>query len=371
MNSSDANRLNVLLVEDNDAHAYMIRRYIDKATSARATLEHVERLSVALERLARGGIDALLLDLSLPDSKITETLSRVIEACPDLPVVILTSLNDLEFATAAVQQGAQDFIVKSELSSELLIRAILYAIERKKTQVKLEVYAAELERSNEDLRGFAHTVAHEVKSPLNIVSACLQWVQAKHADQFDPETRELLNAGTTAIRGMTELVNELLEFGRAEVQDADFAEVDLEALFFQAYVLLRPEIKRSGATVTHDPLPLVRGNEVQLRQLFQNLIGNAIKYRGDAPPEIDVSTSGTNEELILKVRDNGLGISDSDLERVFDAFARVHSSTSIPGTGIGLAFCKRVVENHGGRIWVESEVGSGSTFHVALPKTND
>ncbi|MBI2481331.1 MAG: response regulator, partial [Planctomycetia bacterium] len=276
MNSSDTKRLNVLLVEDNDSHAHLVRRYVDRATSAHATLEHVERLSAALERLARGGIDALLLDLSLPDSQIAETLPRVIEAYPDMPVVVLTSLSDLDFAATAVQQGAQDFLVKSELSSELLIRSILYAIERKKTQDKLAAYAAELERSNEHLRGFAHTVAHEVKSPLNVVSACLQWVQSKYAAQFDSESCELLKDSATAIRGMTELVNELLEFGRADVQDTDFAQVDLEAIFYQAYVLLRPDIKRSGATVTHDPLPTVRGNEIQIRQLIQNLIGNAI-----------------------------------------------------------------------------------------------
>jgi len=362
----ETKRLNVLLVEDNDTHAHVVRRYIKKATLAHATLVHVERLSAALERIAKGGIDALLLDLSLPDSRITATLPRVIEAYPDMPVVILTSLNDLDFATAAVQQGAQDFLVKSELSSELLIRSILYAIERKKTQEKLETYAAELERSNEHLRGFAHTVAHEVKSPLNVVSACLQWVQSKYAVQFDSESRELLADSAAAIRGMTELVNELLEFGRAEVHDIDFGDVDLEAVFYQAYVLLRPEIKRSRATVTHDPLPTTRGNEVQIRQLLQNLIGNAIKYRGEAPPQIHVSASEANGELLLSVRDNGLGISDSDRERVFDAFVRVHQSTDVPGTGIGLAFCKRVVENHDGRIWVESELGCGSTFYVAL-----
>jgi signal transduction histidine kinase len=363
----ETKQLNVLLVEDNDTHAHVVRRYIDKATLANATLVHVERLSTALERMAKGGIDALLLDLSLPDSRITETLSRVIEAYPEMPVVILTSLNDLDFATAAVQQGAQDFLVKSELSSELLIRSILYAIERKKTQDKLEAYAAELERSNEHLRGFAHTVAHEVKSPLNVVSACLQWMQAKYAAQFDSESGELLADSAAAIRGMTELVNELLEFGSAEVGEHDFVEVDLEAVFYQAYVLLRPEMKRARATLTHDPLPVVRGNEIQIRQLLQNLIGNAIKYRREASPEIHVSSSEANGELLLSVRDNGLGISISDLERVFDAFVRVHRSINLPGSGIGLAFCKRVVENHNGRIWVESELGCGSTFFVALP----
>jgi signal transduction histidine kinase len=368
VSENETRRVNVLLVEDNDTHAHVVRRYVDKAASADVTVEHVERLSAAIERLAEGGIDAVLLDLSLPDSQITETLPRVIEACPDMPVVVLTSLNDLEFATAAVQQGAQDFLVKSELSSELLVRSIRYAIERRRTQDRMEVYAAELERSNEHLRGFAHTVAHEIKSPLNVVSGCLQWVQSQYGSQFDSECRELLEDGAAAIRGMTELVNELLDFGHADAKRIDFEEVNLEAMFYQVYVLLRPEIKRTGAIVTHDPLPTVLGNLVQLRQLMQNLIGNSLKYRSDATPEIHVGASETNEEWILSVRDNGLGIPEGDRERVFDTFVRLHQSTNIPGTGIGLAFCKRVVENHGGRIWVESQSGCGSTFYAALPK---
>jgi signal transduction histidine kinase len=360
--------LTVLLVEDNATHAHIIRRHLDKSADNGLILHHVERLADALLRLDQDDIDALLLDLSLPDSEISETLPRILESHGDLPIVVLTSLDDLDFATRAVQQGAQDYLVKSDLSGQLLLRSIRYAIERKKTQDKLEAYAAELQRSNDHLRGFAHTVAHEVKSPLGIVAACLQMLNDKHHGGFDAETRDFVADASGAIRGMTELVNELLEFARIGSELEEFEEVDAEAVYYQAYVMLRPAIRQSGAAVTHDPLPTIQGNAVQLRQLLQNLIGNAIKYRGVSRPRIHVAVEESSDAWRFSVRDNGIGIAPADQERVFDAFVRLHQQEAIPGTGIGLALCKRIVEHHGGQIWVESAIGGGSIFHFTLPK---
>ena len=359
--------LTVLLVEDNETHALIVRRHLEKS-EADVQLTHVGTFQSGIDCLDDHQPDVILLDLSLPDSEITQTLPRVIEAAPDTPVIALTSLNDLEFATSAVQQGAQDYLVKSELQGEILIRAIRYAIERKKSQDKLEAYATELERSNEHLRSFAHTVAHEVKSPLTPIKGCIDILKTTYGDDFDAETTELVEGSEAAIRGMTELVNELLEFARVDVQEQEFTEVDLEVVFYQAYVLLRPAMKENVAEITHDPLPTVRGKPVQLRQLLQNLIGNAIKYRSDADPRIHVSVADSGDRWKFSVQDNGLGIDSSDLERVFEVFVRLSNSSDRPGTGIGLGFCQRIVENHGGRIWVESEVSSGSTFYFELPK---
>ncbi len=360
--------LAVLLVEDNPMHVHIIRRYLEKAADGTLALHHVDRLSAALERLEHDDIDALLLDLSLPDSAIGETLPKFLEAHGDLPIVVLTSLDDLEFATRAVQQGAQDYLVKSDLNGQLLLRSIRYAMERKRTQDRLESYAAELQRSNEHLRGFAHTLAHEVKSPLSIVVACLQMLDQKHRGGFDEETSGFVADANAAIHGMTELVNELLEFARVGSEAQEFEEVDAEAVFYQAYVMLRPAIQQTAAAVTHDPLPTVRGNAVQVRQLLQNLIGNAIKYRSQKRPKIHVGIEGAAEAWIFSVRDNGLGIPRAEQQRVFDAFVRLHNQDDIPGTGIGLALCKRIVEHHRGQIWVDSAHGGGSIFYFTLPK---
>jgi signal transduction histidine kinase len=277
-------------------------------------------------------------------------------------------LDDLEFATRAVAQGAQDFLVKSDLNGTLLLRSINYAIERKKTQERLESYAAELESSNEQLKGFAHTVAHEVKSPLTVVSFCLQVLEQHYRDQLSAEHWQFVEDAGAAIRGLTSMVNGLLEFSRMGSDRPSFEDIDMEAVFYHAYVCLRPAIKETGAVVTHDPLPTVRGNGVQLRQLLLNLIGNAIKYCSDKAPEVDVSAEESDEHWTFRVRDNGLGITPDDQQRIFEAFVRVHDQPQIEGSGIGLALCQRIVTNHGGRIWVKSEPGKGSSFCFTLPK---
>lgn len=360
-------QLDILLVEDNDTHALVVRRQLEK-TGHPIALRITQSLAETLEHLADRRPHVILLDLGLPDSQITETLPCVIKAFPDIPVVALTSLNDLEFAATAVQQGAQDYLVKTDLTGELLLRAVRYAIERKKSRDKLESYAAELERSNDHLKSFAHTVAHEVKSPLTPIKGCIDILKTMFGHQFDADITELVENSEAAIIGMTELVNELLEFARLDSGDQEYVEVEMEAVFYQAYVLLRPMIKETGASVTHDPLPNVLGKPAQLRQLLQNLVGNAIKYRREETPMIHVSCEDQESHWRFSVRDNGFGIDASDLERVFEVFVRLSEGAHRPGTGIGLGFCKRIVENHGGRIWAESTVGTGSTFFFELPK---
>jgi signal transduction histidine kinase len=255
------------------------------------------------------------------------------------------------------------------------LSAVNQTLERKNhemelTQEKLESYAVDLERSNEHLKNFAHTVAHEVKSPLGVVATCLQLLADKHGSRFDGQAQEMVQDASSSIRGLSDLVNELLEFARVGSEDQDFATVEMEAVFYQVVALLRPTIRTTQTRLTHDPLPAVRGNEVQLRQLLQNLIGNAIKYRGDEPPAIHVSAREETEEWVFSVRDNGLGIPEDLQTQIFEAFVRVHRPSEIPGTGIGLAFCTRIVEHHSGRIWVESSPGKGSTFYFTLSKAS-
>jgi signal transduction histidine kinase len=364
----ESSPIRVLLVEDNPTHAHVIQRHLEKVGQGLVAVEQVNRLEDALERLGTCKIDALLLDLALPDSEINDTLPRVVGAHSEVPIIVLTSLDDLEFATRAVGQGAQDFLVKSDLNGPLLLRSINYAIERKKTQEQLESYAAELESNNEQLKGFAHTVAHEVKAPLTVVSACLQILEQHYRRQLSKEHWEFVEDASAALRGLTAMVNGLLEFSRMGSDRPSFEEIDVEAVFYHAYVCLRPAINDTGAVVTHDPLPTIRGNEVQLRQLLLNLIGNAIKYRGGDAPEIHVSAEEGEHHWTITVCDNGLGISHDDQQRIFEAFVRVHQQHQIEGSGIGLALCQRIVANHGGHIWVESEPGNGSKFVFTLSK---
>ena len=367
--------LRVLLIEDDPDHAELIRRHLGRARpkGRPVLLEHVDHLAAARRRLAAdggegpGAFDALLVDLVLPDSGLDTTLEAVLDARPELPVVVLTSLDDLDFAADAVQRGAQDYLVKSEISGEILLRSIRYAIERKAAQRQLRDYAAQLERRNEELRRFAHLMAHEVRNPLNVVSLNLMLARRASAD---PELlAEALGQAEGSVRGLGDLVAELLRFADAELDPRGSEVVPMEAVLGDALTVLRETIREGRACVSHGPLPPVLGQKTQLDHLMQNLVGNAVKYRGEDPPAIRVEAERSGDGwATFRVVDNGRGIPPDDRDRVFEMFCRVHEPNRIPGTGIGLAFCKRVVEAHGGRIWVEpAPLGTGSAFCFTLP----
>jgi two-component system, sensor histidine kinase and response regulator len=370
MDQEGVKQLKVLLVEDHVLHANLICDHLNKAAGYRFCVERASRLSEAIERLGRGGIDVVLLDLGLPDSQIEETLPRILETGVDVPVIILTLLNDLEIAIKAIQQGAQDYLLKSDLNGELLIRVIRSAIERKNMQREIQSYVAKLEQSNARLKDFGHILAHEIKSPLTAVQAALNIVNDKYHAQFDDETADFLKVATSAIWNMSELVDRLFDFVSIGLRNSEFSDVDIEVVFYQVYALLKPAIKDANASITHDPLPTVRGNEIQIRQLFKNLISNALKYCVTESPRIHVAAEENDKNWIISVSDNGPGVPAEHRERIFDMFVRLENVAEIPGTGIGLSFCKLIVENHGGNIWVESAPGQGSVFHFTLPKQN-
>jgi signal transduction histidine kinase len=368
--------LRVLLVEDDPDHAELIRRHLGRVRPRGLTvlMEHVDRLEAARRRLAepcveaQGVIDALLLDLVLPDSGLDSTLEAVLDARPELPVVVLTSLDDLDFAADTVQRGAQDYLVKSEITGEILLRSIRYAIERKAAQRQLRDYAAQLERRNEELQRFAHLMAHEVRNPLNVVS--LNLMLARRASGNPGLLAEAIDQAEGSVRGLADLVAELLRFADAEPDPRGSEVVPMDRVLAEALRVLRETLRAGRATVSHAPLPAVLGQKTQLEHLLQNLISNAVKYRGDDPPTIRVEAAPADGDgrATFRVIDNGRGIAPGDRERVFEMFCRLHEPRQIPGTGIGLAFCKRVVEAHGGRLWVEpAPSGTGSAFCFTLP----
>jgi light-regulated signal transduction histidine kinase (bacteriophytochrome) len=352
--------LRVLLVEDNADHATLIQRHLSRIPDCAITVERAERLGAGLERLARGGIDAVLLDLRLPDSDGLETIPKVIAQAPQVPIVVLTSLDDLRLATRAVQRGAQDYLVKAQLTGEVLVRSLRYAIERKRAY-------AELERSNEDYRSFAHMVSHELKTPLSVVAYTYDLLKNKRGLALDVETREFLELGVDAVRQMNMLIDDLLAYARVDSRRQPTGRADCEAVLEQVEQNLQLMVAECGAKITHDPLPEITADASQLAQLFQNVIGNAIKYRCELPPRIHVAVGRDGPHWRFSIRDNGIGIDPRHAEKVFAIFERLHSDDRYTGTGIGLAICKRIVERHGGRIWVESQPGQGSTFHFTLP----
>ncbi len=239
---------------------------------------------------------------------------------------------------------------------------------RKKAEEQLRHTAEELARSNRDLEQFAYVASHDLQEPLRMVTGYMDLIQRRYADQLDDDAREFIGFAADGATRMKTLIQDLLAYSRVGTRGKPFVPIDLAKPLAQALEHLQVRLAENGAEVTHDPLPTVLGDQTQLTQLFLNLIGNAIKFRSpDRSPRIHVSAQRGEGEWTLCVEDNGIGIEPQYLERIFIIFQRLHARTDYPGTGIGLALCKRVVDRHGGRIWAKSTPGQGSRFCFALP----
>jgi PAS domain S-box-containing protein len=244
--------------------------------------------------------------------------------------------------------------------------------ERKKAEKTLERYAAELERSNQELEQFAHVASHDLQEPLRTVSSYMQLLEMYYQEQLDEDARKYIAFAIDGATRMSKLIKGLLDYSRAGTDSAAFQATDCQATLEQALANLQAFIEESGASITHDPLPTVTADASQLTRVFQNLVANSIKFRGDRPPKVHVGAERQDgrSAWLFSVRDNGIGIEPQYAERIFIIFQRLHTRDEYPGAGIGLAMCKRIVERHGGRIWVESEPGQGSTFYFTLPEAS-
>jgi PAS domain S-box-containing protein len=240
--------------------------------------------------------------------------------------------------------------------------------ERKHVEEKLAAVAAELERSNNDLEQFASIAAHDLQEPLRMVASYTQLLAERYEGQLDEKARKYIAYAVDGAVRMQQLVNDLLTYARVGTRGNPIEPTDAGRVLGQAIGDLATAIEESRAVVTHEELPLVRADASQLRQLFQNLLANALKFRSEEVPRVHVSARDEGRDWVFAVRDNGIGIDRQYAERVFVVFQRLHTRRDYPGTGIGLALCKRIVERHGGRIWFESEPGKGSTFLFTVPK---
>ena len=225
----------------------------------------------------------------------------------------------------------------------------------------------ELKRSNEDLEQFAYVASHDLQEPLRMITSYMQLLRQRYGPKLDSDANEFIGFALDGGTRMQQLIADLLAYSRVGTRGRPFEPVDLAEVFLRTRQNLEVAIQETSATVTADALPVVPGDPVQLVQVLQNLIANAIKFRGEAPPRVHLRAVREGDEWHVTVRDNGIGISPQDFDRIFVVFQRLHHRDKYPGTGIGLSICKKIVERHGGRIWVESSPGHGSTFHFTLP----
>jgi PAS domain S-box-containing protein len=249
----------------------------------------------------------------------------------------------------------------------LATAAIRDITDRKTAERDLARHAAELQRSNVELSQYAYVASHDLQEPLRMVVTYTDRLGEHLEGTLEPRAQEWANYVVEGATRMQSLIEGLLEFSRVRPEEAEFTEVDCAVVLRRALANLQAAIQESGAQITHDPLPTVSADTVQLLQLFQNLIGNALKFRGDEPPAVHLGCERAGDHWHFSVTDNGIGIDAADAERIFVLFQRLHSKDAYAGAGIGLALCKKIVDAHHGRIWVQSARGAGATFHWLLP----
>ena len=242
-----------------------------------------------------------------------------------------------------------------------VIRELEVAVGRYETQT------TELARSNSDLQQFAYVASHDLQEPLRIVSSYAQLFEQRYKSQVDEKGQKWIFYMSDAAKRMQSLIEDLLTYSRVGTHAKELTPLDSQTCVQDALANLRMAIARAGAEITHDSLPRVMGDPLQLTQLFQNLIGNALKYRGEAAPRVHIGTRRDGRFCQFSVRDNGIGIDPRFHDRIFGLFQRLHERGKYEGTGIGLAICKKIVERHGGTIWVESNVDKGTTFNFTVP----
>ncbi len=373
-----ARRLKVLLVEDNAADARLIQESLAERSDEPFDLETVDTLQTGLQRLSAGGIDAMLLDLGLPDSYGVETFVRAKARALGVAIIILTGMNDDSLALKLVQGGAQDFVAKVDVSGNNLTRAILYAVEREKLEQefrklnlqleqRVKDRTAELEASNRELEAFSYSVSHDLRAPLSVLIGFAELLRLKNEAQLDEIGQKYLRRIHESAFRMSELMNDLIRLAKVSRQGPTREKVPLRSLVDEVVAELESQNEKRKIEWRIGALPVVECDHGLMKQVLANLISNAVKYT--RPREIAVIEIGETimgGERTLFVRDNGVGFDMKNANKLFVPFQRLHRHEEFEGTGIGLATVQRIVEKHKGRVWVESKVGVGSTFFFTL-----
>ncbi len=363
---SDQPCVNVLLVEDNPGDAELIGDLLAE-TGATFELSHVSRLSAALEYLGQKSASVVLLDLFLPDSFGLVGLEKIVRAAPMLPVIVLTGLDDEGIADRALQEGAQDYLLKGQIDQRLLMRALRYAIERKRVENSLRYYTLQLEARNEELDGYAHTVAHDIKTPIGLIIGYADLLLEDNT-LSEAERQDYLRIIVRTSYKMTSIVNEILLLAGVRKTQPDVMPLNMAEVVDTVLLRLAAEIKNANAEIVL-PSEFLQGVGYGpwLEEVWANYISNACKYGGQ-PPRVELGTTAQNDGTVrFWVKDNGLGLTSEQQAAIFRPFTRLEQ-VRVEGTGLGLSIVARIMEKLGGKAGVESEgIGQGSTFFFTLP----
>ncbi|MEW6219846.1 MAG: ATP-binding protein [Thermodesulfobacteriota bacterium] len=389
--------LRVLIVEDSEDDALLLLRELRRG-GYQPVWERVETAAAMEAALAAGPWDVIISDYVMPRLSGLDALDILHDTGQDLPFIIVSGNIGEDIAVGAMKAGAHDYILKGRMArlvpaverelreaevrrehrraAEALARYhedLERQVRERTTELQaskreLERLVAELERSNRELEQFAYVASHDLQEPLRMVSGFVGLLARRFEGQLDDKARQYIGYALEGAERMGQLIRDLLVFSRVRRDNREPSQVDLSQVLSAVLANCQALVQDTGARVTGEPLPVVQGDATQLAQLMQNLVTNAIKFRRpDTSPRVHIAAQRQPDSWLLKVEDNGIGIAPEHREQIFQIFARLHSRQHYAGTGIGLAVCQRVVECHGGRIWVEDSPAGGSTFLFTLP----
>jgi signal transduction histidine kinase len=363
-------KLHVLLVGDNPLDAESVLRALG-ADGFEVSSDLVQDEAGFTSALRTRCAEVVLADYNLPNWKGMEALAVLRREGLDIPMILVSgALGDVN-AVECIKQGATDYVLKDSLARlpEVVRRALREKSERawrRQAEEDLARKVDELARSNADLEQFAYVASHDLQEPLRMVTAYTQLLAERYRGKLDENADKFIGYASDGAQRMQVLIHALLAFSRVGGKEA-CESVDCNAVMNDVLQALAAAIEESAAVVRHGELPVVWADRTQVAQVFQNLIGNALKFRGKEPPLVSVRAEKAGQQWQFSVSDNGIGIAPEYAESVFVVFQRLHGRSDYPGNGIGLAICKKIVDHNGGKIWVESQAGSGSTFKFTLP----
>ncbi|GCE13324.1 hybrid sensor histidine kinase/response regulator [Tengunoibacter tsumagoiensis] len=364
----------ICLIEDNPEDREVFRRYLLQDTDYQYQFYEEETGEKGLILCRTVQPDCILLDYNLPDIDGLEFLTELADESNGLvpyAVVMLTGLQDEGTALQAIKSGAQDYLVKAEMTPGNLLRAIHNAIERTAMRRDLEQHRRELEKKNQEIQAFAYALAHDLRAPLRAITGFSQIVANDYSTDLDETGKHYVSNIVRACLQMDRIIDDLLSYTRIEHRAVRLKPVMLRYSLLQVIENCRRQANGEDASITLDErMPMVYGDPTLINQIFMNLIDNALTY---VPPgviaEIKISAREEKSFVTICVEDNGIGIPPKQYERIFAIFQRLHGDDLYPGTGIGLAIVKKATELLGGQVWVEPGPEQGSRFFVRLPGT--
>ncbi len=363
-------QLRVLHVEDNELDAELVSEALRRGGFS-VSVVVVQEEAEFVEQLLSHHPEVVIADYNLPQWTGMEALDVLRRKGLDIPLILVSgALGDIT-AVECIKRGVTDYVLKDGLAR--LPEAIRRALQekrvlrlRREAEEDLARKVEELARSNAELEQFAYVASHDLQEPLRMVAAYTQLLGERYRGKLDENADKFIGYASEGALRMQTLIQDLLAFSRIGRNGAALGHVDCDAVVEEVLLSLGPAMEETGAVVTHTALPVVWADRSQMVQIFQNLIGNAIKFRGE-DPAISVQAEKADKQWLFSVSDNGIGIAPECAENVFVVFQRLHARTEYPGNGIGLAICKKIVQRYGGKIWVEPRTGHGSIFKFTMP----